>query len=168
VEKSTSLGKQAKQFTRDDIARIVACTVNTVLEKLAIQQIVQGIAVFPAGKDEFLVDIVIRDRTTQEDTWGVSVTILPAEEQPMDSLDRSRTYAVLTISRLYLSSLGLTTEQINRLTDEDMQRIADILQAQRFDHEYDEDVTFTARIVLAEKTAHPLSDQYYQTKDTEE
>ncbi len=40
---------------------------------------------------------------------------------------------------------------MNRLSDEDMQRIADILQAQRFDAEFDEDVTFTARIVLAEK-----------------
>jgi hypothetical protein len=40
---------------------------------------------------------------------------------------------------------------MNRLSDEDMQRIADILQAQRFDTEFDEDVTFTARIVLAEK-----------------
>ena len=58
---------------------------------------------------------------------------------------------MLSISRLYLSSLGLTNEQINRLTDEDMQRIADILQAQRFDAEFDEEVTFTARMVLAEK-----------------
>jgi len=32
-----------------------------------------------------------------------------------------------------------------------MQRIADILQAQRFDAEFDEDVKFTARMVLAEK-----------------
>ena len=68
-----------------------------------------------------------------------------------DSLDWSKTYAVLSISRLYLSSLGLTTEQINRLTDEDMQRIADILQAQRFDHEFDEEVAFTARLLFAEK-----------------
>jgi hypothetical protein len=68
-----------------------------------------------------------------------------------DSLDWSKTYAVLSISRLYLGSLGLTSEQINRLTDEDMQRIADILQAQRFDHEFDEEVAFTARLLLAEK-----------------
>ncbi len=69
----------------------------------------------------------------------------------MDSLEWSRTYAVLSISRLYLHSIGLTTEQINRLSDADMQRIADMLQAQRFDAEFDEDVTFTARIVLVEK-----------------
>ncbi len=76
-----------------------------------------------------------------------------------------KTYAVLSISRLYLSSLGLTTEQINRLTDEDMQRIADILQAQRFDHEFDEEVAFTARIVLAEKIALPQTNQDNQTKE---
>ena len=69
----------------------------------------------------------------------------------MDSLDWSKKYVVLSISRLYLHSLGLTTEQMNRLSDEDMQRIADILQAQRFDAEFDEEVTFTARIVFAEK-----------------
>ena len=50
--------------------------------------------------------------------------------------------------------LGLTHEQIHRLTDADMQRIADILQAQRFDSEFDEEVKFTARLVLAEKEMH--------------
>ena len=69
----------------------------------------------------------------------------------MDSLAWSKKYEVLSISRLYLRSIGLTTGQINRLTDADMQRIADILQAQRFDAEFDEEVTFTARMVLAEK-----------------
>ena len=69
----------------------------------------------------------------------------------MDSLDWSRKYDVLSISRLYLSSLGLSNEQITRLTDADMQRIADMLQAQRFDAEFDEEVMFTARMVLAEK-----------------
>ena len=86
----------------------------------------------------------------------------------MDSLEWSKTYEVLSISRLYLHSIGLTTEQINRLSDADMQRIADMLQAQRFDHEFDEDVTFTARIVLAETSAHPLSDQDNQTRETEQ
>ena len=69
----------------------------------------------------------------------------------MDSLDWSKTYPVLTISRPYLHSIGFPMDKINQLTDEDMQRIADMLQAQRFDAEFDEDVTFTARIVLAEK-----------------
>ena len=69
----------------------------------------------------------------------------------MDSLAWSKKYEVLTVSRLDLSSYGLTTEQINQLTDEDMERIADELY-----HRYDlsgfpEDVVFVARLVLAEK-----------------
>ena len=77
--------------------------------------------------------------------------IFQKKENQLDSLAWSRKYDVLSISRLYLSSLGLTEEQIHRLTDADMQCIADILQAQRFDAEFDEEVKFTARIVLAEK-----------------
>ena len=77
--------------------------------------------------------------------------IFQKKENELDSLDWSRKYDVLSISRLYLSSLGLSNEQITRLTDADMQRIADMLQAQRFDAEFDEEVMFTARMVLAEK-----------------
>ena len=51
----------------------------------------------------------------------------------MDSLGWSKTYEVLAISRLYLASLGFTTEQINTLTDEDMQAIADAVQNIYFD-----------------------------------
>ena len=72
----------------------------------------------------------------------------------MDSLAWSQKYEVLAISRLSLASLGFTTEQLNSLTDADMQRIADILQAQRLDSEFDEEVKFTARLVLAEKEMH--------------
>lgn len=139
-----------KQFTRDDVARISASTVNAVLAKLSVQQIVDGIAVLPLGEGVWLVDVVIRDLTAH-DTWAVSLTIPPGEEETSDALAESKTYAVLSISRRYLSSLGLTTQQLNRLTDADMQRIAAILQAQRFDHEFDEEVAFTARLVLAEK-----------------
>jgi hypothetical protein len=86
----------------------------------------------------------------------------------LDSLAWSRKYEVLAISRLYLRSLGFSNEAIASLTEENMQRIADMLQAQRFDHEFDEDVTFTARIVLAETSAHPLSDQDKKTQETEQ
>ena len=60
-------------------ARIVAGTVNAVLEKLAIRQIVGGIAVFPAGEGVFLVDLIMRDLST-EGTWAVSLTIPPPQE----------------------------------------------------------------------------------------
>ena len=72
-------GEQARQFTRDDCARIAASTVNAVLEKLAIRQIVEGIAVFPAGEGVVLVDVVMRDLHA-DDTWGLSVTLPPQKE----------------------------------------------------------------------------------------
>jgi len=49
-----------------------------------------------------------------------------------------------------------------------MQRIADILQAQRFDHEFDEEITFTARLVLAEKSAQPQSHKDNRTMEMEQ
>lgn len=69
----------------------------------------------------------------------------------MNSLEWSRKYEVLSISRLYLSSLGFSPEQLNNLTDEDMQRIANILVAHYFDHEYDEEVRFTVACEIVEK-----------------
>ncbi len=69
----------------------------------------------------------------------------------MDATDWSRKFEVLTISRDYLRSIGMHPEQVARLTDEDMKRIAEILTAHLFDSEFDEEVTFTARLVLEEK-----------------
>lgn len=51
----------------------------------------------------------------------------------MNSLEWSKKYEVLGISRLTLSSLGFTTEQIKSLTDEEMQAIADEVQNIYFD-----------------------------------
>ena len=68
----------------------------------------------------------------------------------MDSLDWSKKYEVLSISRLYLRSLGFTTEQITRLTDEDMQCIADDLNNGMFIG-FEEDVKFATSVFLAEK-----------------
>ena len=73
-------GKQAGQFTRDDVARISASAINKVLEKLSVQHNVEGIAVFPAGEGVYLVDIVMFDLSTRG-TWAVSITIPPAKEQ---------------------------------------------------------------------------------------
>ena len=71
----------------------------------------------------------------------------------MDSLEWSRKYEVLSISRLDLRSLGLTTEQINALTDENMQQIVDELHNRYHLNDFDEDVLFVARLILAEKDA---------------
>ncbi len=69
----------------------------------------------------------------------------------MDSLAWSRKFEILSISRLDLGSYGLSTEQINHLTDADMEQIAEELY-----HRYDldgfgEDALFVARLLLAEK-----------------
>ena len=45
----------------------------------------------------------------------------------MDSLDWSKAYVVLSISRLVLRNLGFSVEQINSLTEENMQAIAETL-----------------------------------------
>ena len=73
----------------------------------------------------------------------------------MDSLEWSKKFAVLSISRLGLNNLGIHYDQVVTLTDEDMERIADILIARYFDHELEEEVVLTARLVLAEKESHP-------------
>ena len=68
-----------------------------------------------------------------------------------DSLAWSKKYEVLSISRMYLSSLGFTNEGMNSLTDEDMQRIADILVAHYFDAEFDEEARFIVACHIVEK-----------------
>ena len=79
MDQTTSQQKQPRDFTRDDVARFSAEAVNAVLEKLAIRQIVEGIAVFPAGEGVVLVDVVMRDLHA-DDTWGLSVTLPPQKE----------------------------------------------------------------------------------------
>ena len=69
----------------------------------------------------------------------------------MDSLEWSKKYEVLSISRLDLRSYGLTTVQINHLSDEDMERIAEELYHRYTLNDFGEDAVFVARLVLAEK-----------------
>ena len=69
----------------------------------------------------------------------------------MDSLDWSKTFAVLTISRLYLRSLGFSNEGIARLTDEDMQRIADKL-TNDYVTGFAEEVRFLVACEIVEKS----------------
>jgi hypothetical protein len=74
---------------RDDAARITATAINEVLQKLGINHRVDGVAVLPFGTLAYLVDIVMRDLTTQG-TWGVSFTI-PASYQDNQTPDRPGT-----------------------------------------------------------------------------
>ena len=71
----------------------------------------------------------------------------------MDSLEWSKKYPVLGISRLNLSALGFSTEQINSLTDEDMQAIADNVQNIYFDG-FQICVQQITALKLAERKAH--------------
>ena len=71
----------------------------------------------------------------------------------MDSLAWSKKYEVLAISRLYLHSLGFSTEGINSLTDEDMERIAEKLHNGYFIG-FEEDVRFIVACEIVEKVSH--------------
>jgi hypothetical protein len=74
-----------------------------------------------------------------------------SKKNGMDSLDWSKKYEVLSISGLYLHSLGFSNEQINSLTDEDMDRIALKLNNDYCEHGFDEDLKFIVSLELAEK-----------------
>jgi len=68
----------------------------------------------------------------------------------LDSLEWSRTYVVLNISRLLLSSLGFSPEQITSLSEEDMQIIADTLN-ELYGAEFAEHVRFHTDMQLVER-----------------
>ena len=67
----------------------------------------------------------------------------------MDSLDWSKKYEVLSISRLYLRSLGFSNEEIESLSDDDMQRIAEKLNNDYFIG-FEEDVKFVVAHEIVE------------------
>jgi len=69
----------------------------------------------------------------------------------MDSLYWSKKYEVLSISRLDLHSYGLTVEQINALTDADMEAIADKIGELVVIEPIEKIVEFVARLYIAEK-----------------
>jgi hypothetical protein len=150
VDHTTTNKGQPLQFSRDDGARSIASVLQQVFAELHIQHTVAGIAVLPAGGATFIIDVVLYDQIL-ETTWGITVMIPPHEEGRIDALDWNKQFKVLTISRGYLLSIGMHPEQVARLTDEDMSRIAEMLIAHHFDLEFDTDVVFTARLVLAEK-----------------
>jgi hypothetical protein len=76
---------QAKQFTRDDVARICASTLSAVFAKRSIPQTLEGIAVLPQSKGVWLIDLVMRDLTANEQ-WTVLLTILNRKEETPDEI----------------------------------------------------------------------------------
>jgi hypothetical protein len=164
VNQSKPHNKQLRQFTREDCARIVASTVNTVLEKLAIRQTATGIAVFPAGEGVFLVDVVMRDLSA-EDTWAVSLTIPPPQEALMIGWEKQ--FSIATINRADLTELGFSDEQIaTQFSDEVMQEIAATMEESYYmNFGFWEDFRRAITIVL---TANSLSHQDVQASGKEQ
>ena len=80
-----------------------------------------------------------------------TVLALEVQAQRMHSIDPTKKFEVLTISRDYLQSIGMDPKQVARLTDDDMARIAEILVARLFDSDFDEEAKFTARLVFEEE-----------------
>jgi len=72
----------------------------------------------------------------------------------MDSLEWSKQFEVLSLSRLYLQSLGFSLEGINSLTDEDMQHIAEDLQNGML-ISFTQDVRFLVACEIVEKLGGP-------------
>jgi hypothetical protein len=150
VDQTNFQGGQSLQFSRDDVARIVVSILTQVFEALNVQHAVEGITVLPAGDATFLVDIVMRNLSTKK-TRGVTIAIPPTEEKGMNALEWSKKFEVLSINRLDLRTFGLTTEQVNQLSDEDMEQIAEELSNRYLLDDFAADVVFVARLVLAEK-----------------
>ena len=71
----------------------------------------------------------------------------------MDSLAWSRKYDILSISRLVLRDLGYSAEQINLLTDDDMQAIADGIaeHLSKLVGGFRQEVEFAVDLFLADK-----------------
>ena len=68
----------------------------------------------------------------------------------MDSLEWSKKFEVLSISRLLLESLGISHDQVASLTDEEMDKLADRLQA-LYISQFSEQVRFFVSVYLAER-----------------
>jgi hypothetical protein len=73
------------------------------------------------------------------------------EKKTLDSLEWSKKYEILSISRLDLRSFGLTTEQINSLSDADMEVIAEKIAELVVIKPIEKIVEFVARLYLVEK-----------------
>jgi len=71
--------------------------------------------------------------------------------KPTDSLEWSRTFDILSISRLSLHASGIPYHLVARLSDEDMQAIADKACELVVSEPIEQIVEYVARLYLAEK-----------------
>jgi hypothetical protein len=72
----------------------------------------------------------------------------------LDSLDWSRKFDIISISRLSLNASGIPVELVKSLTDEDMQAIADEIAHLVIQEPVEKIAEFVARLYLAEKGAY--------------
>ena len=77
----------------------------------------------------------------------------------MDSLDWSRKFDILSISRLSLHASGISSSLIAGLTDEDMQAIADRVCELVVTEPIENIVEFVARLYIAEKGTGKQTDE---------
>ncbi len=80
MNRRTGSGGEPLQFTRADLARVVAGTINAVLEALHSQQFVEKIVVRPTGEGIVLVELDMCDRSIGH-YWKVLATIPPSQKQ---------------------------------------------------------------------------------------
>lgn len=71
----------------------------------------------------------------------------------MEAPQWSKKFEVLSISRLQLESLGIPHDQVTSLSDEEMDKLAERLQAQYLTVFY-EKVRFFVSVYLAERNWH--------------
>ena len=69
----------------------------------------------------------------------------------MDTLAWSKKFEILSVSRLDLHSYGLTVEQVNHLSDADMEALADKIRELVAIEPIEKIVEFVARLYIAEK-----------------
>lgn len=81
------------------------------------------------------------------------------KEKPTDSLDWSRKFDILSISRLSLTSSGIPTQLVASLTDEDMEQIAERIAGYVLIEPIEQIAEFVARLSIAEKGVQSVSEE---------
>ena len=83
-----------------------------------------------------------------------------------DSLEWSKKFDILSVSRLSLTSTGIPYDLVASLTDEDMQAIAEQIADMVIQEPIEKIAEFVARLYIAEKgNRHGKSEPMQQTSD---
>jgi hypothetical protein len=159
--------QQSKQFSRDDVVRMMITTLNTVLGKLHLSQNVEGMAMLPAGKGLYLIDVVIKN-VAAESTWGVSITIQGAEAVADGPTEMNKEFPITNITKADLVSAGFSSAVVADLTDSDMQHIASAMEDLYCDSGFWEDLQICTRRTLEHREEQAVLEQDEQTSGDED